>query len=158
MKIPRDCPTCITDIRAAPGVKAVSFPSNLWSFIGLNVADPDHPPPGLDDDGNLFDQGHHPIFGDGRVRRALQRAIDVQAIIQGAVNGEGTQMASILIPTSWAADPDLAPVPYDPALAAQMLDEAGWRLARTASASARAASMPWTAHLLRSSWSPTKTT
>jgi peptide/nickel transport system substrate-binding protein len=123
---PQSCPTCITDIRAAPDVKAVSFPSNIWPFIGLNVADPDHPQPGLDADGNLIDQGHHPIFGDVQVRRALQRAIDVQAIIQAAVNGEGTQMVSILIPTSWAADPDLAPVPYDPEAAAQLLDEAGW--------------------------------
>ena len=32
------------------------------------------------------------------------------------------------LPTSWAADLALQPVPYDPALAAQMLDEAGWPL------------------------------
>jgi peptide/nickel transport system substrate-binding protein len=123
---PRPCMACFADIRAAPDVKAVSFSGPYWDHIALNVADPDHPQPGLDADGNLIDQGHHPIFGDVRVRRALQRAIDVQAIIQGAVNGEGTQMVSSLIPTSWAADPDLAPVPYDPARAAQMLDEAGW--------------------------------
>jgi peptide/nickel transport system substrate-binding protein len=104
----------------------VSFPDPSWDYIGLNVADPDHPRSGLDDDGNLIDQGHHPIFGDVRVRRALQHAIDVQALIQGALFGEGTQMASSQIPTSWAADPDLAPVSYDPILAAQMLDEAGW--------------------------------
>jgi peptide/nickel transport system substrate-binding protein len=123
---PRSCPTCITDIRAAPDVKVMSFSGRSWDNIGLNVADPNHPQPGLDADGNLIDQGHHPIFGDVRVRRALQLAIDVQAIIQGALNGEGTQMVSSLIPTSWAADPDLAPVPYDPVQAAQMLDEAGW--------------------------------
>ena len=123
---PRSCLTCITDIRAAPDVKAVSFSGRSWDYLALNVADPDHPQPGLDADGNLIDQGHHPIFGDVRVRRALQLAIDVQAIIQGAVNGEGTRMVSSLIPTSWATDPDLAPVPYDPALASQMLDDAGW--------------------------------
>jgi peptide/nickel transport system substrate-binding protein len=123
---PRPCMACFADIRAAPDVKAVSFSGPFWDYLALNVADPNNPQPGLDADGNLIDQGHHPIFGDVRVRRALQLAIDAQAIIQGAVAGEGTQMASSLIPTSWAFDPGLDPVPYDPAWAAQMLDEAGW--------------------------------
>jgi peptide/nickel transport system substrate-binding protein len=125
---PLYCPTCIADTLAAPDVKVVSLPGVQWDHIALNVADPDHPQPGLDADGNLIDQGHHPIFGDVRVRRAMQLAIDVQAIIQGAVNGQGTQMVSNLIPTSWAADPDLVPVPYDPESAARLLDEAGWPL------------------------------
>jgi len=34
--------------------------------------------------------------------------------------------AANLIPTSWAFNKDLAPVSYDPELAGQMLDEAGW--------------------------------
>jgi peptide/nickel transport system substrate-binding protein len=115
-------------IRAAPDVTAVTFPGNRWNYIAFNVADPGNPQPGLDADGNPIDQGHHPIFGDVRVRRAMQLATDVPPIIQAAAFGEATQMASNLLPTSWAADPDLAPVPYDPVLAAQMLDEAGWPL------------------------------
>jgi peptide/nickel transport system substrate-binding protein len=115
-------------IRAAPDVTAVTFPGNRWNYIAFNVADPENPQPGLDADGNPIDQGHHPIFGDVRVRRAMQLATDVPPIIQAAASGEATQMASSLLPTSWAADPDLAPVPYDPVLAAQMLDEAGWPL------------------------------
>jgi peptide/nickel transport system substrate-binding protein len=116
----------IASIRAAPDVTVVSLPGNSWDYLALNVADPTNPQNGLDADGNPIDQGHHPIFGDVRVRRAMQLAIDVPSLIQAAAFGEGTQMASSLLPTSWAADPDLAPVPYDPALAAQMLDEAGW--------------------------------
>jgi peptide/nickel transport system substrate-binding protein len=122
------CPECWAAVRAAPDVTAVTFPGNRWNYIALNVADPENPQPGLDADGNPIDQGHHPIFGDVRVRRAMQLATDVPAIIQAAASGEATQMASSLLPTSWAADPDLAPVPYDPVLAAQILDEAGWPL------------------------------
>lgn len=125
---PRPCMTCFAEIRAVPGVRAFSFPSAYSDHIGLNVADPDLPQPGEDAQGNRIDQGHHPIFGDVQVRRALQHAINVPVIIDGAVSGEGTQMASSLLPTSWAADPTLEPIPYDRALAAQMLDEAGWPL------------------------------
>jgi peptide/nickel transport system substrate-binding protein len=114
------------DIRAAPGVTAASFPSSRWDYLALNVADPENPRPGEDASGNRIDQGHHPLFGDVRVRRAMQLAINVPDIIQGALFGEGTQMASNLLPTSWAADTTLTPIPHDPTLAAQMLDEAGW--------------------------------
>jgi peptide/nickel transport system substrate-binding protein len=125
---PRPCMSCFAEIRAAPDVVAASFPALGWDYIGLNTADPENPQPGEDEQGNRIDQGHHPLFGDVQVRRALQHAINVPAIIERAVFGEGTQMASSLLPTSWGADPTLEPVPYDPGLAAQMLDEAGWPL------------------------------
>jgi peptide/nickel transport system substrate-binding protein len=116
------------DLRTAANVQVADFPGNAWDYVVFNLADPDNPQPGVDAEGNLIDQGHHPIFGDVRVRRALQYAINVEEIIQGAVFGEGTQMASSIIPTSWAVDPNLAPIPYDPDMAAQLLDEAGWPL------------------------------
>ncbi|MEP0761836.1 MAG: hypothetical protein HRF48_03780, partial [Chloroflexota bacterium] len=125
---PAPCMSCFADIRAAPDVTAISFPGLSWDYVALNLADPENPQPGEDAQGNRIDQGHHPIFGDVRVRRALQHAINVPAIIEGAAFGEATQMPAVLLPTSWAADPTLEPVPHDPALAAQMLDEAGWPL------------------------------
>jgi peptide/nickel transport system substrate-binding protein len=116
------------DIRAAENIQSVDFPGNSWDYVGFNLADPENPQPGLDADGNPIDQGNHPIFGDQRVRRAIQLAINVPEIVEGAVFGEGSQMAANMIPTSWAVDPDLAPVPYDPAAAEALLDEAGWPL------------------------------
>ncbi|MEP0764036.1 MAG: hypothetical protein HRF48_15005, partial [Chloroflexota bacterium] len=128
IEVPRVWPSYRAKVRAAPDVRAVSFPSNSWDYLALNVADPLNPQPGEDAQGNRIDQGHHPLFGDVQVRRALQHAINVPEIMEGAAFGEGTQMASSQLPTSWAADPTLEPVPYDPARAAQMLDEAGWPL------------------------------
>ena len=99
-----------------------------WDYVGLNLADPTNPQNGTDEDGNIIDQGNHPIFGDQAVRRAMQLGINVDDIVEGAVFGEGTVMASSQLPNSWARDEALAAVPYDPEAAAAMLDEAGWVL------------------------------
>ncbi|MBN2305118.1 MAG: hypothetical protein JXQ72_11605 [Anaerolineae bacterium] len=116
------------DLRADANTVVADFPGNAWDFMAFNLADPDNPQPAVDENGDPIDQGHHPIFGDVRVRRALQYAVDVEGILEAAVFGEGTQMAANTIPTSWAADPNLAPIPYDPVKAGEMLDEAGWPL------------------------------
>ena len=105
-----------------------SYPGNSWDYVGLNLADPANPQNGVDDDGNILDQGHHPIFGDVRVRRAMQLAVNVPDIVDGAVFGEGSQMASGELPTSWALNQDLAPVAFDQEASAALLDEAGWVL------------------------------
>jgi peptide/nickel transport system substrate-binding protein len=114
------------DIRADASATYLDFPGFSWDYMAFNLADPTNPQPGLDANGNAIDQGHHPIFGDVRVRRAIQMATDVQGIIDAAVFGEGSQMASNMNPASWAVDPNLAPVPYDPEGAAALLDQAGW--------------------------------
>lgn len=116
------------EMREDPDLTMGDFPGNAWDYMLFNVADPENPQPGMDENGNLIDQGHHPIFADPRVRVALQHAINIDEIIQGAVFGEGTQMPSSLIPTSWAFSKDLAPLAYDPELAGKLLDEAGWPL------------------------------
>ncbi|MFN7210013.1 MAG: ABC transporter substrate-binding protein [Aggregatilineales bacterium] len=118
-----------SDIKAAEDrgeVQVFDFPGNSWDYLALNFADPTNPQNGLDADGNPIDQGLHPLFGDIKVRQAIARAIDVDSIIKGAVFGEGTRMAANMIPTSWAADPDLEPIPYDPEAAKALLAEAGW--------------------------------
>jgi peptide/nickel transport system substrate-binding protein len=95
------------DIRAAEDkgdAKAFSFPGNSWDYVAFNLADPTNPQNALDKDGKPIDQGKHPLFGDLQVRKAIAMAIDVDAIIKGAVFGEGTRMSSFLIPTSWGHD------------------------------------------------------
>lgn len=114
------------ELRASDELQVFSFPGISWDFIGLNLADPTDPQPAVDADGNRIDQGLHPIFGDVRVRRAIAHAVDVEVIIDGAVFGEGTRMTSAILPSSWAYNHDLPPIPFDPDLADQLLTEAGW--------------------------------
>lgn len=103
-----------------------SAPGRLWHYVSLNVADPANPQPGLDENGNPIEQGHHPILGDVRVRQAMQMAIDIDTIINGPVNGNGTPMASGTIPTAFTIDPDLERRPYNLDAARALLDEAGF--------------------------------
>lgn len=100
--------------------------SSGWQYLAFNLADPTNPQDGLDADGNPIDQGHHPLFGDVRVRQALAYAVDYNALNQGAFAGNGIPVASPLLTTSWAYNENLSPYPFDPEMAAQLLDEAGW--------------------------------
>ncbi|MEP7286783.1 MAG: ABC transporter substrate-binding protein [Chloroflexota bacterium] len=102
------------------------FPSASWHYIIFNVADPANPKNGLDDKGNAIDQGHHPIFGDVRVRQAFALSINHDDLNKGAFNGGGFPVSSPLLPQSWAYDKDLKAWPYDPVRAGKLLDEAGF--------------------------------
>jgi len=58
------------------------------------------------------------------VRWALQYAVDVPTICQQLLGTECDRMTSLVNPPN--GNPDLEPVPYDPAMAEQLLDEAGY--------------------------------
>jgi peptide/nickel transport system substrate-binding protein len=68
------------------------------------------------------------IFQDAAVRRALWQAIDRQGLVDRHLSGQGIVIHGPILPNSWAYDPDLPPVTYDPQAAARALDAAGWRL------------------------------
>jgi ABC-type transport system substrate-binding protein len=110
------------------GSDAQSFqaPGRIWHYVALNLADPENPQNGLDEDGNPIDQGHHPLFGDVRVRQALQHGINIDEIINGPLNGYATAMVSSTIPTAYTIDPALERRAFDLEIARAMLDEAGW--------------------------------
>ena len=71
----------------------------------------------------------HPAIDDAKVREAIDYAIDKQRILDITFEGYG-----ILCPTNWACgpnfegelNPDLEVTPFDPTMAAQILDEAGY--------------------------------
>lgn len=115
------------DIKAAPDVQIAEFPGSVWDFIAFNTADPSRPQPAIGIDGKILEQGHHPLFGDGRVRRAIQMAIDVNPLIDAALLGYGTPLAANRIPGTWANNDNLTPIEYDPRAAEQLLESIGWK-------------------------------
>jgi len=60
------------------------------------------------------------------VRQALAHAIDREAIVEELWSGQGEVPTGPAIPTQFAFDPSLPPLPYDPDRARQLLEEAGY--------------------------------
>ena len=67
-------------------------------------------------------------FDDVRVRKALNYAVDTQAIIKAVVGGYATKATGIIAPSIQGYTDDVAKYTYDPAKAKALLAEAGWTL------------------------------
>ena len=113
--------------RAAEGEYQIfETPAGTIRFLSLNIADPNNPQDGLDEDGNVIDQGHHPVLGDVRVRQALNYGMNFDEINEGAFFGTGVPVASHVRPTDWSFPAGLEPYPFDADMAMSLLDDAGW--------------------------------
>ena len=66
-----------------------------------------------------------PLLSDVRVRQAISCAIDRKLIIESLMLGHAQPAISLLPVEHWAWSGDVARFDYDPARAAQLLDEAG---------------------------------
>ncbi len=82
------------------------YPSFGFTYLGYNLQDE--------------------RFRDVRVRRAINLAIDKQAIIDGVLYGLGAVATGPYPKESWAYDPSVAPTAPDLAAARTLLGEAGW--------------------------------
>ena len=71
----------------------------------------------------------NPILSDRRIRHALLLALDRPRIVAQLFEGRQTVAHGLVNPLDAMADPDVRQYPYDPARAAALLEEAGWRLA-----------------------------
>ena len=69
-----------------------------------------------------------PQFSDKRVRQALYLAMDKKSLIEKLYFGIPPRTLSYLSPSHWAYNAALKDPGYDPAKAAAMLDEAGWKV------------------------------
>ncbi|HTR03602.1 MAG TPA: ABC transporter substrate-binding protein [Thermoanaerobaculia bacterium] len=68
-----------------------------------------------------------PLFADARVRRAVTMLLDRGAIVRSLYRGSARIISGPWAPDSPAYDAAVEPLPFDPAAAAKLLDEAGWR-------------------------------
>ena len=99
-------PGMVEQVRDDPDVYATSYSAPEYAFIAWN--------------------SKRPQFTDPAVRRALTMAIDRETLVQAVLGGAGTVATGPVGPWHWAYDPTWEPLPYDPARAAELLDEAGW--------------------------------
>lgn len=97
----------IQEIEATPGVSVASVPSARVAFLFLNTLDFDH-------------------IASPLVRRALNHAVDVDAIIEHVMGGHALRVATSVPPYFTGHNPDLKPYAYDPDLARRLLAEAGY--------------------------------
>ena len=94
-------------VQRMPSVQIVDAPQVNYAFIGLN--------------------NREEPFRDKRVRQALAYAVDKKAILDKIYLGRGRLATGPINPlVRWAYTDTVAPLPYDPALAQKLLDEAGF--------------------------------
>lgn len=92
---------------ADPRFQSFSGTSFSYTYIGFNL--------------------RRPPFDDLRVRRALAMAIDVDRLIAYVLHHQGERTTGPFPKQTAFYDPAVPAVPYDPAGAAALLAEAGWR-------------------------------
>ena len=100
-------PVTVEALQKAPGLKVIIADGTNLAHLGVNLLDP--------------------ILKDKRVRQAIAYAIDREAIIREILRGQAKSATSLLPPTQWAYDASVRSYPYEPARAAQLLDEAGFK-------------------------------
>lgn len=66
-----------------------------------------------------------PPFDDVRVRRAINMAVDKEAIIEAVYQGAGVVAKNPIPPTLWSYNDDIEDYPYDPVAAQELMIEAG---------------------------------
>lgn len=67
------------------------------------------------------------LFKDKRVRKALGMAIDTEKIIRHVMYDQAERITGPFVKQTDYYDQDIKPLPYDPAAALRLLDEAGWK-------------------------------
>jgi len=82
------------------------YPSFGYTYLGYNLKDTK--------------------FSDKRVRQAITHAINKKDIITGVMLGYGTPCTGPFPPESWAYNPDVKDLEYNPEISRKLFREAGW--------------------------------
>jgi len=86
------------------------YPAFAYSYLGFNLK--------------------NSLFQDHRVRLAIAKAINKEEIIKGVLLGFGQPATGPFPPSSWAYNPEVQDIPFDPAGAQELLSEAGWKMGK----------------------------
>lgn len=100
-------PWAVSSFKEDPRFQVFRYPANQYNYVGWNL--------------------RNPLFQDLRVRTAFAHAVNVPQMIKYILYGNGVQSNGIFPPHFWFSNPDIKPIPYDPAAAVRLLDEAGWK-------------------------------
>ena len=95
-------------IRGESSIRVATFPRPFVYLLGFNTG--------------------HELLADKSVRMALDRAIDRDEFVAKAMAGQGEPAQGHVWPRHWSFDPTASSVEFDPALAMQLLDQAGRKL------------------------------
>ncbi len=98
------------EAKKQPNLNALNWDSFSFTYFGYNL--------------------DRPLFQDVKVRQALFYAVDRAGIVKQLFNGLSTVAVGTMPPISWAFAPEKITIKYeyDPKKAAQMLDDAGWKM------------------------------
>jgi ABC-type transport system substrate-binding protein len=99
-------PDTVVALAHAPGIAVEDDPGTHLTYVAFNLDDP--------------------ILRHRRVRQALAYATDRTTLIQYLLRGQARPARSLLPLNHWAYDPNLPGYDYDPLLADQLLDAAGF--------------------------------
>ena len=99
-------PNLARELERAGGIKVQRVPSTWIIYLGLNA--------------------FRKPLGDVRVRQALNRATDVDAVIKNVLDGNGKRMDGPFTPQMFGYDPGVKAYGFDPVRARRLLAEAGY--------------------------------
>lgn len=111
-------PEIMQQLRAAPHLRLISYPTNVYSYVGFNLRDPRH----LD--------RPHPLWGDRELRRAVSIAVDPAAVVRAILGEQGEVPAGPVTRYLWIWSDSLHQPPFDSAGARRALEGLGWQPGR----------------------------
>jgi len=115
-------PSALTDLKARPDIRLAQTAFNRLEFLQMDSFR-DHPPFVTDLAGKPLDGNP---FKDVRVRKAIAKAIDRNALVNGINEGMGVPAGQFLPDGIFGTSPNLKPESYDPEGARRLLAEAGY--------------------------------
>lgn len=115
---PSDAPK----LKENPKLAVQTGPSTRMMFLLINFR-PDSIPTNKDADGKALDK--NPLL-DLKVRQALSKSIDRQALVSRIMDGQGVPASQVALPIMEGYDPKLQVEKYDPQGSKALLAEAGY--------------------------------